>query len=193
MPISPDLACTAMLADPQSGALPAAAAPAAGDVIARLLQRNKVSLLPAAHSGTTDLHALLALPALAAYLADEQQTYAQLRREYATIRAAFAAGGFPDVLIKSAGIAPSFPHLSDNVDDLVPADRIPEARLPCAFSVMSSCATWRSRASSSSSALRAGSRWPPTTCTSTSAGRCRSWTSRCSSSAPAPPPTTPSC
>ena len=33
------------------------------------------------------------------------------------------------MLIKSAGIAPSFPHLSDNVDDLVPAEHIPDARL----------------------------------------------------------------
>ena len=57
-----------MLADPQCGALPAAVpaallAPADGDAIARLLQRNKVSLLPAALSERGDLHALLALPA----------------------------------------------------------------------------------------------------------------------------------
>jgi thymidylate kinase len=131
MPISPNLAYAAMLADPQCGSLLAAAPTTMpnAEEIARLLPRNKVSLLPALHSGRDDLRVLLAMPPLARYLAEEQRSYDQSRREYATIRAAFAGQGFPDVLIKSAGMAPSFPHLSDNVDDLVPADRIPDARI----------------------------------------------------------------
>jgi dTMP kinase len=101
------------------------------DVALRLvnvLRRNKVSLLPALACDRPDLHALLSSPPLAQYLAEEELAYRRSHREYATIRAAFARAGFADVLIKSAGIAPSFPHLSDNIDDLVPDGCVGAAR-----------------------------------------------------------------
>jgi hypothetical protein len=134
MTISPELALIAALADPLDGVLPAepplAPAQALDEAaLLKLLRRNKVSLLPASRCGNPALRDILAREPFASYLAAEETSYAQARREYATIRAAFARAGIADVLIKSAGIAPSFPHLSDNVDDLVAPQHIPAARV----------------------------------------------------------------
>jgi len=86
-------------------------------------------LLPARRLDRPELRSLLACEQLAADLAEEEQAYDRVRQEYASIRAAFAHAGIRDVLIKSSGVAPSFPHLSDNVDDLAPAALVPAARL----------------------------------------------------------------
>ncbi len=133
MTISSDLALVAALADPLHSAMPgdarAALTPLSDEAsLLKLLQRNKVSLLPARQYGGATWRGLLTQEPFASYLAAEEQAYRQARQEYATIRSAFARAGIADVLIKSAGIAPSFPHLSDNVDDLVAATLVPGAR-----------------------------------------------------------------
>jgi dTMP kinase len=125
--LSPELTLAAYLADPLS-APPADTANAGLAALPGLLRSNKVSLLPAQRSGRPEIAALLAKEPLASYVADEQRAYQRVRSEYATIRAAFAGAGIADVLIKSAGVAPSFPHSSDNVDDLVHGAGIPAAR-----------------------------------------------------------------
>lgn len=136
--LSPALSLAAYLAEPLAASLPQAVEGEsaavktllAGNVpdIRAMLHRNRISLLPLLQAGSPQQRALLSTGQLAAYLAAEQQAYSHVRQEYAIVRAAFAQAGIRDVLIKSAGMAPSFPHLSDNVDDLVPADMIPTAR-----------------------------------------------------------------
>ncbi len=60
--------------------------------------------------------------------AREHQRCAELRREYLEVHEAFDAAGIQDVLIKSVGIAPSFPYTSDNLDVLVPLESGSHAR-----------------------------------------------------------------
>ncbi|NLG49425.1 MAG: hypothetical protein GX552_04860 [Chloroflexi bacterium] len=76
-------------------------------------------------------------PALSAFFAsdvfrsarDEQQaSWAAQREQYLLVREAFAASRIQDVLIKAAGIAPSMPYTSDNVDTLVAREHGPQAR-----------------------------------------------------------------
>ena len=52
--------------------------------------------------------------------AKEQRRWASLRDEYLKVHKAFDEGGIDHVLIKSVGIAPSWPYTPDNVDLLVP-------------------------------------------------------------------------
>ena len=133
--VSPALALAARLADPMSRdilaptiATDALATSEDAAAFAALLRRNRVSLLPAKALRPPQMQVLLETEPFAIYVQEEERAYAQVRQEYGTIRAAFAAAGLVDVLIKSAGMAPSFPHLSDNVDDLVPADGVATAR-----------------------------------------------------------------
>lgn len=84
------------------------------------LRRNKVPLLHARNL-RPDLP-LWAAPPFAEALAQEHASLAHQRGEYLKVREALASRGIPCVLIKSAGIPPSFPYRSDNVDLLVPPD-----------------------------------------------------------------------
>lgn len=125
-----DLTIAAFLADPHASPPEALSgqAIAAGPDLIKLLQRNAVTLIPAAQQGSSAHARWLSLAPLAAYLAADLESYAHVRQEYALVRSAFQDAGVPDVLIKSAGLAPSFPHRSGNVDDLVPAGRVAAAR-----------------------------------------------------------------
>lgn len=133
LPSQPLFVLAALLADPWWSATSpgvAAVAMAATDdpALPAFLRRNRVSLVAAQRAGVADVDALLERAPLAALLAHEDEVYQRVRREYSMVRAAFAGRGIKDVLIKSAGVAPSFPHMSDNVDDLVPAALVGEAR-----------------------------------------------------------------
>ncbi|MDH7489580.1 MAG: hypothetical protein QHH80_08730, partial [Anaerolineae bacterium] len=96
------------------------------DALVACLRRNKVPLL-SARRVRPDLP-IWGVPPFAEALAQEQASLDRQRSEYLKVRDALASLGVPCVLIKSAGIAPSFPYRSDNVDLLVP----PESELAAA-------------------------------------------------------------
>jgi len=89
------------------------------------LRRNKVPLL-AAHNLRPDAP-VWGIAAFQDALAEERASLQRQRTEFAPVRHAFDAAGIPNVLIKSAGIAPSFPYRSDNMDVLVPMEAELEA------------------------------------------------------------------
>jgi len=107
----------AWLCDPSdAGPEPQAPADATGWVAA--FRRNKLPLLTLR---TWRPGAMLwSHPALAATLQTEAAAWTAQRGEFAAVAEAFGAEGIRPALIKSAGIAPSFPYRSDNVDTLVP-------------------------------------------------------------------------
>lgn len=96
------------------------------DALVACLRRNKVPLL-SARRVRPDVP-LWGAPPLAEALAQEQASLDRQRGEYVRVRRALESLGVPCVLIKSAGILPSFPYRSDNVDLLVP----PESELTAA-------------------------------------------------------------
>src|SRR5919199_4678775 len=81
------------------------------------------SEVPACH----DL-ALLHSAEFRAALEEDRAAYAQFHGEYVQLAQAWARAGVRCICFKSAGIAPSFPYTSDNVDVLVPAQSVAEAR-----------------------------------------------------------------
>ncbi len=58
---------------------------------------------------------------------DREELEAQ-RREYLLVKHAWLDAGIPCVMFKSAGEYPSFPYTSDNLDILVPRNRLADAR-----------------------------------------------------------------
>lgn len=91
----------------------------AGSLLARL-RRNKVPLIAA--KGLRPGLDIWVAPVFEQALADEQVSLQRQRAEFAPVRGALDLAGIPTALIKSAGIAPSFPYRSDNVDLLVPSE-----------------------------------------------------------------------
>jgi thymidylate kinase len=91
----------------------------AGALVARL-RRNKVPLLYALRL-RPELELWSAAPAQQA-VSNEEASLRHQRAEFAPVRDALDAAGIRTSLIKSAGIPPSFPYRSDNVDLLVPPD-----------------------------------------------------------------------
>src|SRR5918912_700982 len=77
-------------------------------------------------SARADL-ALLQSAAFRAALEEDRAAYAQFHGEYVRLAQAWARAGVRCICFKSAGIAPSFPYTSDNVDVLVPAQSVAEA------------------------------------------------------------------
>jgi len=97
----------------------------AENLLARL-RRNKVPLLYARR--LRPALDIWAQPAFQQALTEEHASLSRQRAEFAPVRGALDAAGIRTALIKSAGIAPSFPYRSDNVDLLVP----PDAEMPAA-------------------------------------------------------------
>jgi thymidylate kinase len=114
---SPEELVAAYLADPLR--VPQQALPwSTCDVqtVLEILQRNKVPLLSLTES--EESRGLLNNPLFQAARYAEEQEFAGLRAEYALVKETLASAGTPDVLIKSVGLAPSFPYKSDNLDVL---------------------------------------------------------------------------
>ncbi len=61
-------------------------------------------------------------PTFVQALQAERAWYETQRGEYLTVREAWEGRDIPCLMIKSAGNPPSFPHLSDNIDILVPRE-----------------------------------------------------------------------
>ena len=95
------------------------------EVLLDVLQRNKVPLLSlnprAAGPFLSEVEVTIAVEA-------DRALWQRLRGEYAGVHDTLEEAGVQGVFIKSAGLAPSFPYMSDNLDLLVPRDQGPRAR-----------------------------------------------------------------
>jgi len=91
------------------------------------LQRNKVPLLSLDRSIPV-FQWFYASDAFGAASREQESQYRQQRARYLTAQSALHGAGVPTVLIKSVGIAPSFPYMSDNVDMLVSLENGSRAR-----------------------------------------------------------------
>ncbi len=89
------------------------------------LRRNKYPLLAL---GERVPDWLRADPVFQQQLADESEWYATQHREYEVVQRAWFEHGIQGLMIKSAGNAPSFPYLSDNIDVAVRPQHGPSAR-----------------------------------------------------------------
>jgi len=74
------------------------------------------------------VHALLDSPEFVAVVTDDRDRYRGPHAEYVEVASIWSRAGIPCICFKSAGIAPSFPYTSDNVDLLVHPHHIDEAR-----------------------------------------------------------------
>lgn len=107
------------------------------------LRRNKVPFLSLAadplHPRSGDraaadvsfdpsVRALLDSAEFVAAVADDRGKFSGPHAEYLELESAWSRVGIPCICFKSAGIAPSFPYTSDNVDILVQPHHIQEAR-----------------------------------------------------------------
>lgn len=81
-------------------------------------RRNKVPILSLAY--TAPAHPWWDMPAIGEALRAEEESYARQRGEFELVRQAWAEEGITAMCIKAAGLAPSFPHISDNLDVLIP-------------------------------------------------------------------------
>lgn len=107
--------CAAYLADPirvQRHGIPWAACDV--EAVLKVLRRNKVPLVTMLGEGEGS--ALVQDPLFQAARLEEANTLAELRAEYQLVKEALASIGICDVMIKSVGLAPSFPYKSDNLD-----------------------------------------------------------------------------
>jgi len=93
-----------------------------------ILTRNKVPLAGLAYDSALDTCPLLTQPTFQEVAAKEEATWSALRAEYALVHKEFLNKGIQSVLIKSVGLAPSFPYTSDNLDVLVRPEHIGLAR-----------------------------------------------------------------
>ena len=93
----------------------------------RALRANKVPLL-SLNLNLPPLAPFYTSDAFQQACREEEAKWASLRTEYSCVRRAFEDVGIRDVLIKSAGIVPSFPYMSDNLDALVALEQGARAR-----------------------------------------------------------------
>ncbi|MGC8827801.1 MAG: nucleotidyltransferase family protein, partial [Anaerolineae bacterium] len=89
-------------------------------------RRNKVPILTLVHAAPA--HEWWSVPAVAAALHVEEESFARQRAEFELVRQAWAEEGISAVFIKAAGLLPSFPHTSDNLDVFIPPAKEDMAR-----------------------------------------------------------------
>jgi thymidylate kinase len=89
---------------------------------------NKIPLMSLTHGPRLSACPLLTLSAFREQAEKEAATWNALRDEYALVREGLMRHGIHNILIKSVGLAPSFPYTSDNLDVLVRSQHIEAAR-----------------------------------------------------------------
>lgn len=89
-------------------------------------RRNKVPLLTLAHAAPA--HEWWAVPVITDALHAEEESFARQRAEFELVRQAWAEEGIAPMFIKAAGLLPSFPHTSDNLDVFIPPTKEDMAR-----------------------------------------------------------------
>jgi len=86
------------------------------ETVLKILRKNKVPLLSLGQR--VDGQELLQSPPFQAAIQAEAEVLAGLRAEYRKVKEALDAEGIAGTMIKSVGLAPSFPYKSDNLDVL---------------------------------------------------------------------------
>ena len=94
--------------------------------VVRILQHNKVPLLSLAPTELT--RPLLNTVPFQVACAEEKEQLAGLREQYKLVKETLAVEGISDVMIKSVGLAPSFPYRSDNLDVLYEPQDVEQVR-----------------------------------------------------------------
>lgn len=89
------------------------------EAVAGILAKNKVSFLELERRHGE----AFAASGLREYAERERADFDRMRGEFERVRLDLAAHDVPTMLFKSAGLFPSFPHLSSNLDVLVPWGR----------------------------------------------------------------------
>lgn len=89
-------------------------------------RRNKVPILALAQAAPA--HEWWSVPAIATALHAEEESFARQRAEFELVRQAWAGEGISAMFIKAAGLPPSFPHTSDNLDVFIPPAKEDMAR-----------------------------------------------------------------
>jgi len=87
-----------------------------GQTVLKILRKNKVPLLSLGQRA--DGQELLQSPPFQAAIHAEAEGLAGLRAEYRKVKETLDSEGIAGVMIKSVGLAPSFPYKSDNLDVL---------------------------------------------------------------------------
>ncbi|MFH1754370.1 MAG: hypothetical protein ABIA59_01590 [Candidatus Latescibacterota bacterium] len=118
------LRIAANIANPWSEESPPDLTAQEAEKMAALLAWNHASLLPLARRCRSELDASLLLP----YVKQEELLFKRLRAEFERVNLEFENKAIRTVFIKSTGLYPSFPHLSSNLDVMVPRERGDEAR-----------------------------------------------------------------
>ncbi len=108
----------ARISNPWGGGPPPSIEPHVASDVACILGKSSASLLPLQKRCGEALTGSALLP----FIREEEVVFRRLREEFETVRAAFEGEGIRTIFIKSTGLFPSFPHLSSNLDVLVPSD-----------------------------------------------------------------------
>lgn len=126
--LSPELIFSARLADIFTRRQLDLNQPVDWSSVMAILVKNKIPLLPLARDPLLSNCPLLSRPDFQQLVRIEEDTWKSLRHEYALVRDGFLSRGISNILFKSAGLEPSFPYTSDNLDVLVRPSHIEAAR-----------------------------------------------------------------
>jgi thymidylate kinase len=126
--LSPELIVAARLADPAArGRIDLGGEIDWASVLAILVE-NRVPLIGLADDPALAACPLARSPEFQRAAAGQRERWRSHRGHYGAARERFLERGIASVLFKSAGLAPSFPFMSDNLDTLVRPEHIPAGR-----------------------------------------------------------------
>ncbi len=118
------LKLAAAISNPWSHDTPPALDDGRAKDVAVLLAQNHASLLPL----LARCRPAVERSALFPFIEEEEAAFRRMRGEFERVRLLFEERGIRTVFIKSTGLYPSFPHLSSNLDVMVPSAMGDEAR-----------------------------------------------------------------
>lgn len=117
----------ARLAEPQRAVVaPVDPEPALVEQLPAFLRANKLPILSL--RPPAELRSIMDAPAMESARRAESDSFASQRSEYELVRRAWEEEGIETVFIKAVGLAPTFPHTSDNLDAYLPPARAQAAR-----------------------------------------------------------------
>lgn len=121
---SRELITAALLADPRARSRIDFRENVDWAAVLAILVDNKVPLVGLRGDSALSSCPLLELPAFRDAEAEDASIWRRQRDEYAKVRDRFLQRGIESVLFKSAGVAPSFPYTSGNLDTLVHPEQV---------------------------------------------------------------------
>lgn len=122
--LSPEVVFSSRLADPLTRSRLDLNQKIDWSTVLSILQKNKVPLVVLAQDPMVAKSALIKQAGFQRAAMRENESWQSLRYEYSLVRDGFLKHAIPNILIKSVGLAPSFPYTSDNLDVLIPPTEI---------------------------------------------------------------------